>query len=112
MAFYNHLSGTVLFLSIQPEPFLISLLCLFSDEGKVQEAIRASQLCLRLLDTSVRDELRRLLTFMATAAHPDTCSLQKQVDSLSRQTTVIAATHVFDNKKYNLFKIVDIEFTI
>lgn len=27
----------------------------------------------------MRDELRRLLTFMATAAHPDACRLQKQV---------------------------------
>lgn len=45
----------------------------------MQDAIKASQLCLRLLETSVRDELRRLLTFMATAAHPDACRLQKQV---------------------------------
>ncbi|XP_029351171.1 DEP domain-containing protein 4 [Echeneis naucrates] len=51
------------------------------DEGKVQEAIRASQLCLRLLETSVRDELRRLLALMATAAHPDACRLQKQTDN-------------------------------
>uniref|UniRef100_A0A3P8SFF8 DEP domain-containing protein n=1 Tax=Amphiprion percula TaxID=161767 RepID=A0A3P8SFF8_AMPPE len=51
------------------------------DDGKVQDAIRASQLCLRLLDTSVRDELRRLLAFMATAAHSDACRLQKQTDN-------------------------------
>ncbi|XP_068572836.1 DEP domain-containing protein 7-like isoform X1 [Cebidichthys violaceus] len=51
------------------------------DEGKVQEAIKASQLCFRLLETSVRDELRRLLAFMATAAHPDACRLQKQIDN-------------------------------
>ncbi|XP_023263967.1 DEP domain-containing protein 4 [Seriola lalandi dorsalis] len=51
------------------------------DEGKVQDAIRASQLCLRLLETSVRDELRRLLALMATAAHPDACRLQKQIDN-------------------------------
>ncbi|XP_026182731.1 DEP domain-containing protein 4 [Mastacembelus armatus] len=51
------------------------------DEGKVQDAITASQLCLRLLDTSVRDELRRLLAFMATAAHEDACRLQKQIDN-------------------------------
>uniref|UniRef100_A0A4W6E6W9 DEP domain-containing protein n=1 Tax=Lates calcarifer TaxID=8187 RepID=A0A4W6E6W9_LATCA len=49
--------------------------------GKVQDAIRASQLCLRLLETSVRDELRRLLAFMATAAHPDASRLQKQIDN-------------------------------
>ncbi|XP_047431564.1 DEP domain-containing protein 4 [Mugil cephalus] len=51
------------------------------DEGKVQDATKASQLCLRLLETSVRDELRRLLTFMATAADPDGCRLQKQTDN-------------------------------
>uniref|UniRef100_A0A8C7ZKT6 DEP domain-containing protein n=1 Tax=Oryzias sinensis TaxID=183150 RepID=A0A8C7ZKT6_9TELE len=51
------------------------------DEGKRQEAIRASQLCLRLLDTSSRDELRRLLGFMATAAQPDACQLQKKTDN-------------------------------
>ncbi|XP_041833032.1 DEP domain-containing protein 4 [Melanotaenia boesemani] len=51
------------------------------DEGKSQDAIRASQLCLRLLETSLRDELRRLLTFMATAAQTDACRLQKQTDN-------------------------------
>ncbi|XP_008277106.1 DEP domain-containing protein 4 [Stegastes partitus] len=51
------------------------------DEGKVQDAIRASQLCLRLLETSVRDELRRLLAFMSTAAHLEACRLQKQTDN-------------------------------
>uniref|UniRef100_A0A3B3H6S3 DEP domain-containing protein n=1 Tax=Oryzias latipes TaxID=8090 RepID=A0A3B3H6S3_ORYLA len=51
------------------------------DEGKRQDAIRASQLCLRLLDTSSRDELRRLLAFMATAAQPDACQLQKKTDN-------------------------------
>ncbi|XP_059182395.1 DEP domain-containing protein 4 [Centropristis striata] len=51
------------------------------DEEKVQDAIKASQLCLRLLETSVRDELRRLLAFMATAANPDACRLQKQIDN-------------------------------
>ncbi|XP_056877986.1 DEP domain-containing protein 4 [Takifugu flavidus] len=51
------------------------------DVGKVQEAIKASQLYLRLLETSVKEELRRLLAFMATAAHPESCPLQKQVDN-------------------------------
>ncbi|KAM3587356.1 uncharacterized protein V6R79_002915 [Siganus canaliculatus] len=51
------------------------------DENKVQDAIRASQLCLRLLEASVRDELRRLLAFMAAAAHPDACRMQKQIDN-------------------------------
>ncbi|XP_053271157.1 DEP domain-containing protein 4 [Pleuronectes platessa] len=51
------------------------------DGGKVQDSIKASQLCLRLLERNVRDELRRLLAFMATAAHPDACRLQKQTDN-------------------------------
>ncbi|KAF3705175.1 DEP domain-containing protein 7 Protein TR2/D15 [Channa argus] len=51
------------------------------DEGKLQDAITAFQLCLRLLETSVRDELRRLLAFMSMAAHPDSCRLQKQTDN-------------------------------
>ncbi|XP_044042602.1 DEP domain-containing protein 4 isoform X2 [Siniperca chuatsi] len=51
------------------------------DGGKLQDAIKASQLCFRLLETSVRDELRRLLAFMAAAAHPDACRLQKQIDN-------------------------------
>ncbi|TNN56246.1 DEP domain-containing protein 7 [Liparis tanakae] len=51
------------------------------DGGKVQDAVKASQLCFRLLETSARDELRRLLVFMATAAHPDACRLQKQIDN-------------------------------
>ncbi|XP_038150129.1 DEP domain-containing protein 4 [Cyprinodon tularosa] len=51
------------------------------DDGKTREAVRASQLCLRLLETSVRDELRRLLAFMAAAAQSEACRLQKQVDN-------------------------------
>uniref|UniRef100_A0A3P8XB44 DEP domain-containing protein n=3 Tax=Esox lucius TaxID=8010 RepID=A0A3P8XB44_ESOLU len=51
------------------------------DSGKVDDAIRASQLCLRLLEPAGRDELRRLLTFMATAARSDACRLHKQTDN-------------------------------
>ncbi|XP_019738604.1 DEP domain-containing protein 4 isoform X2 [Hippocampus comes] len=51
------------------------------EEGKVHLAIRAAQLCLHLLQTSVRDELRRLLAFMAAAACPHACRLQKQADN-------------------------------
>ncbi|XP_061570395.1 DEP domain-containing protein 4 [Cololabis saira] len=51
------------------------------DEGKVQDAVKASQLCLRLLDSSVKDELRRLLAFMATAAKPHACRLHKKSEN-------------------------------
>lgn len=75
---------------------LLSLSHLVSlDEGKVQDAIKASQLCLRLLETSVRDELRRLLAFMVTAAHPDACRLQKQVVHLdSSFLCTLAVYHI------------------
>ncbi|XP_061815815.2 DEP domain-containing protein 4 isoform X2 [Nerophis lumbriciformis] len=58
------------------------------EEAKVHDAIKASQLCLRLLQTSSRDELRRLLAFMAAAARPHACRLQKQRDN----RTVISRT--------------------
>ncbi|XP_061768153.1 DEP domain-containing protein 4 [Nerophis ophidion] len=51
------------------------------EEAKVHDAIKASQLCLRLLHTSSRDELWRLLAFMAVAARPHVCRLQKQSDN-------------------------------
>ncbi|KAL0963004.1 hypothetical protein UPYG_G00348270 [Umbra pygmaea] len=49
--------------------------------GKVEDAVRASQLFLRLLEPAARDELRRLLVFMATAAHPDAYRLHKHTDN-------------------------------
>ncbi|KAL7882851.1 hypothetical protein SRHO_G00005090 [Serrasalmus rhombeus] len=48
------------------------------DCGRSEDALRASQLCLRLLDTSSRDELRRLLTFMAEAADSKAFKLHRQ----------------------------------
>lgn len=89
---------------IQKPFFLLSIfdcchffifLNVFPDEGKRQEAIRASQLCLRLLDTSSREELRRLLGFMAIAAQPDACQLQKKVALMAHRI----------NKSLNVLKI-------
>ncbi|XP_036433210.1 DEP domain-containing protein 4 isoform X2 [Colossoma macropomum] len=51
------------------------------DCGRSEDALRASQLCLRLLDTSSRDELRRLLTFMAEAADSKAFKLHKQIEN-------------------------------
>lgn len=53
------------------------------DAEKIEDAIKATQLCFRLHETSVRDELRRLLAFMATAANQGACRLQKQTDNRS-----------------------------
>ncbi|XP_063074110.1 DEP domain-containing protein 4 [Engraulis encrasicolus] len=51
------------------------------DSGRREDALRASQLCMRLLSSSSRDELRRLLAFMTAAADPDACRLQKQTEN-------------------------------
>lgn len=50
-----------------------------SDSGRTDDTLKASQLCLRLLDASSRDDLRRLLTFMAEAADPKAFQLHKTV---------------------------------
>ncbi|XP_078077437.1 DEP domain-containing protein 7 [Mustelus asterias] len=47
--------------------------------GKFEPALEATQLCLKLLDSRNRDELRRLLYFMAVTAQPTSIALQKGV---------------------------------
>uniref|UniRef100_H3BCF0 DEP domain-containing protein 7 n=1 Tax=Latimeria chalumnae TaxID=7897 RepID=H3BCF0_LATCH len=49
--------------------------------GKTVQALEATQLCLKLLHSKIREELRRLLCFMATAADPAEFRLQKEVDN-------------------------------
>ncbi|XP_030629357.1 DEP domain-containing protein 4 [Chanos chanos] len=51
------------------------------DYGRTEDAVKASQLCLRLLESSSRDELRRLLGFMAVAANPEAYRLLKQTEN-------------------------------
>ncbi|XP_076860823.1 DEP domain-containing protein 4 [Brachyhypopomus gauderio] len=51
------------------------------DSGRADPALRASQLCLRLLDARSRDELRRLLAFMAEAADAKAFRLHKQAEN-------------------------------
>ncbi|XP_028934324.1 DEP domain-containing protein 4 [Ornithorhynchus anatinus] len=53
------------------------------EDGKKGKALEASQLFLRLLLPNVREELRRLLTFMAVASKPDSYKIQKQFDNKS-----------------------------
>ncbi|KAG8514026.1 DEP domain-containing protein 4, partial [Galemys pyrenaicus] len=48
---------------------------------KRAEALEATQLYLRLLLPNIREELRRLLTFMAIASEPNAYKLQKQCDN-------------------------------
>ncbi|XP_058529165.1 DEP domain-containing protein 4 isoform X1 [Ochotona princeps] len=51
------------------------------ENEKRAEALEAFQLYLRLLPPTVREELRRLLTFMAVASEPTGYRLQKQCDN-------------------------------
>ncbi|XP_007472187.1 PREDICTED: LOW QUALITY PROTEIN: DEP domain containing 4 [Lipotes vexillifer] len=51
------------------------------ENEKRTEALEATQLYLRLLLPNVREELRRLLTFMAIASEPNAYKLQKQFDN-------------------------------
>ncbi|XP_067906231.1 DEP domain-containing protein 4 isoform X3 [Heterodontus francisci] len=48
------------------------------ESGKTGQALEAAQLCIRLLEPNWREELHRLLSFMAVAAAPGACKLQKQ----------------------------------
>lgn len=51
----------------------------FLVNGKLEQATEALQLSLRLQDSRSREELRRLLRFMATAAKPQEVKLHKEV---------------------------------
>ncbi|XP_062246133.1 DEP domain-containing protein 7-like [Platichthys flesus] len=49
--------------------------------AKLDKALEALQLCLKLLPPSCRDELRRLLTFMTLAADPQAIKLDKEMEN-------------------------------
>ncbi|KAM4723149.1 DEP domain-containing protein 7-like [Rhinophrynus dorsalis] len=49
--------------------------------GKNEQALEATQLCLKLLDSQSREEFRRLLYFMAVAADPTEFRLQEESDN-------------------------------
>uniref|UniRef100_UPI003AAD16A1 DEP domain-containing protein 7-like n=1 Tax=Centroberyx gerrardi TaxID=166262 RepID=UPI003AAD16A1 len=49
--------------------------------AKPDKALEALQLCLKLLPPSCREELRRLLTFMALAADPQGIKLDKEMEN-------------------------------
>ncbi|NXV77599.1 DEPD7 protein, partial [Atlantisia rogersi] len=53
------------------------------EKGKTDQALEASQLYLKLLAPNVREELHRLLTFIAIAAESEGYRLQKQFDNRS-----------------------------
>ncbi|KAM7113824.1 DEP domain-containing protein 4 isoform 6-T13 [Molossus nigricans] len=74
--------------SLRPEDEMISnplaqeigIIELLENERRA-EALEATQLYLRLLLPNIREELRRLLTFMAIASEPNAYKLQKQYDN-------------------------------
>ncbi|XP_003198330.2 DEP domain-containing protein 4 [Danio rerio] len=51
------------------------------DSGRGEDALRAAQLSLQLLESTSRDELRRLLGFMAAAANNEAFRLHKQIEN-------------------------------
>ncbi|XP_009462282.1 PREDICTED: DEP domain-containing protein 4 [Nipponia nippon] len=51
------------------------------EKGKMDQALEASQLYLKLLAPNIREELHRLLTFIAIASESEGYKLQKQFDN-------------------------------
>ncbi|NXN51424.1 DEPD7 protein, partial [Rynchops niger] len=51
------------------------------EKGKTDQALEASQLYLKLLAPNIREELHRLLTFIAIASESEGYKLQKQFDN-------------------------------
>ncbi|XP_041850506.1 DEP domain-containing protein 7 [Melanotaenia boesemani] len=49
--------------------------------GKLEQALEALQLCLKLQNSRSKEELRRLLRFMATAAKPQEVKLHKEIEN-------------------------------
>ncbi|XP_030233934.1 DEP domain-containing protein 7 [Gadus morhua] len=49
--------------------------------GKKEQAVEALQLCLKMQDSRSREELRRLLRFMAVASKPEEVKLHKEVEN-------------------------------
>ncbi|XP_010226404.1 PREDICTED: DEP domain-containing protein 7 isoform X2 [Tinamus guttatus] len=49
--------------------------------GKMEQSLEAAQLYLKLLDSQTREEFRRLLYFMAVAAHNSELKLQQESDN-------------------------------
>ncbi|KAM4748824.1 DEP domain-containing protein 4 [Rhinophrynus dorsalis] len=68
------------FLDGQRLPILMGIIELM-ESGKRTQALEAAQLFLRLVMPKAREELRRLLTFMAIAAETDSYKLQKPFDN-------------------------------
>ncbi|XP_036596483.1 DEP domain-containing protein 7-like [Trichosurus vulpecula] len=70
----------------------------FLVNGKTDKALEATKLCLKLLDSSRREEFRRLLYFMAVAARPSEFKLQKERENRMVVKRMFSKA-IVDNKK-------------
>ncbi|XP_038162645.1 DEP domain-containing protein 7 [Cyprinodon tularosa] len=66
--------------------------------GKLELALEALQLSLRLQDSSSREELRRLLRFMAAAARPEELKLHTEIENRMAVKRSFASSIVYSRK--------------
>lgn len=81
--------------------------------AKLATALEALQLCLKLLPAACRDELRRLLTFMALAADPQGIKLDKEVRTGDKSYSIYWAMHFksVQNKPVWVFSVIECTVT-
>ncbi|XP_061566839.1 DEP domain-containing protein 7 [Cololabis saira] len=66
--------------------------------GKLEQALEALQLSLRLQDTRSREELRKLLRFMAIAAKPQEVKLHKEIENRMAVKRSFSSAIVYSRK--------------
>uniref|UniRef100_A0A8C4NL95 DEP domain containing 7, paralog a n=1 Tax=Eptatretus burgeri TaxID=7764 RepID=A0A8C4NL95_EPTBU len=74
------------------------------DKGQSNQALEASQLWLRLLESPLREELRVLLHFMNIASSPDAFRIRKQMDNRSTVRRVFGKA-IIQNKVFSLIEV-------
>ncbi|XP_007257838.2 DEP domain-containing protein 7 isoform X1 [Astyanax mexicanus] len=66
--------------------------------GKLEQALEALQLCLKLQDSRSREELRRLLRFMALAAQPHELKLHKEIENRMAVKRAFSSSIVYSTR--------------
>ncbi|XP_072550609.1 DEP domain-containing protein 7 [Salminus brasiliensis] len=66
--------------------------------GKREQALEALQLCLKLQDSRSREELRRLLRFMALAARPQELKLHKEIENRMAVKRAFSSSIVYSTR--------------
>ncbi|XP_026888573.2 DEP domain-containing protein 7 isoform X1 [Electrophorus electricus] len=66
--------------------------------GKQEQALEALQLCLKLQDSRSREELRRLLRFMALASRPHKLKLHKEIENRMAVKRAFSSAIVYSAK--------------